>query len=94
MERTRAENDSDCPWFPCRIRCDEFSLYAAARIGDHYTGIPLSRGASVQMTGVKSNCIVHIPLGVEGYETGEVVDALLMVEEEEELDRGPHLRCG
>ncbi|MDD2626771.1 MAG: molybdopterin-binding protein [Candidatus Methanomethylophilus sp.] len=71
---------------------DEFGLYAAARVEDHYTAIPLSRGASVQMTGVRSNCIVHIPLGVEGYETGEVVDALLMVEEDE-LDKTV-LICG
>ncbi len=71
---------------------DEFSLYAAGRIGDHYTAIPLSRGASVQMTGVRSNCIVQIPLGVEGYETGEVVDALLLVEKEE-LDQTV-LICG
>lgn len=71
---------------------DEFNLYAAGRIGDHYTAIPLSRGASVQMTGVRSNCIVQIPLGVEGYETGEVVDALLLVEKEE-LDQTV-LICG
>lgn len=71
---------------------DEFSLYAAARIDDQYTGVPLSRGASVQMTGVRSNCIVHIPLGVEGYEAGEEVNALLLVEEEE-LDQTV-LICG
>ena len=62
---------------------DEFGLYAAAHMGDHYTAIPLSRGASVQMTGVRSNIIVHIPLGVEGYEAGEVVDAILQVPKEE-----------
>ena len=73
-------------------RVDEFSLYAAARIDDQYTGVPLSRGASVQMTGVRSNCIVHIPLGVEGYEAGEEVNALLLVEEEE-LDQTV-LICG
>lgn len=65
---------------------DEFSLFAAASIKNHYTAIPLSRGASVQMTSIRSNCIVHIPLGVEGYEAGDVVDALLLVEEDE-LDR-------
>jgi len=62
---------------------DEFGLYAAARIGDQYTAIPLSRGSSVQMTGVRSNIIVHIPIGVEGFEAGEVIDALLQVPEEE-----------
>ena len=62
---------------------DEFGLYAAARMGDHYTAIPLSRGASVQMTGVRSNSIVHIPIGVEGYEAGEIVDAFLQVPKEE-----------
>jgi len=62
---------------------DEFGLYAAARIGDHYSAIPLSRGSSIQMTGVRSNIIVHIPIGVEGFEAGEVIDALLQVPEEE-----------
>jgi putative molybdopterin biosynthesis protein len=62
---------------------DEFGLYAAARIGDHYSAIPLSRGSSVQMTGVRSNIIVHIPIGVEGFEAGEIIDAVLQVPEEE-----------
>lgn len=62
---------------------DEFSLYAAAKIGDRYPAIPLSRGSSVQMTGIRSNVIVQIPLGVEGYEAGETVEAVLQVPIEE-----------
>ncbi len=65
---------------------DEFSLYAAARIGDHYAAIPQSRGASVQMTGVRSNVIIRIPNGVEGFEAGDVVPAQLLIPKEE-LDR-------
>ncbi|MEA5036673.1 hypothetical protein SDC9_18385 [bioreactor metagenome] len=62
---------------------DEFSFYAAAKIGNQYTAIPLSRGSSVQMAGIRSNIIVQIPLGVEGYEAGETVAAVLQVPEEE-----------
>lgn len=65
---------------------DEFSLHAAARIGDHYAVIPQSRGASVQMTGVRSNCVIRIPFGIEGFEVGDEVPALLTVPREE-LDR-------
>lgn len=65
---------------------DEFSLQAVGRIGDHYAAIPQSRGASVQMTGVRANAIVQIPHGVEGYEAGEEVSAVLMVPKAE-LDR-------
>lgn len=62
---------------------DEFSFYAAAKIGDQYMAIPLSRGSSVQMAGIRSNIIVQIPLGIEGYEAGETVEAVLQVPEEE-----------
>ncbi|MDU9375609.1 hypothetical protein McpSp1_01860 [Methanocorpusculaceae archaeon Sp1] len=65
---------------------DEFSLHAAAKVGSEYTAIPQSRGASVQMTGVRSNVIIRIPYGVEGFEAGEVVPALLSAPTEE-LDR-------
>lgn len=62
---------------------DEFSLHAAARIGDQYVAIPQSRGASVQMTGVRSNVVIRTPHGVEGFEAGEEVTALLSVPKEE-----------
>ncbi|MDV0443700.1 molybdopterin-binding protein [Methanorbis rubei] len=65
---------------------DEFSLHAAARIGSDYAAIPQSRGASVQMTGVRSNIVIQIPNGIEGFEAGEIVPALLAVPIEE-LDR-------
>ena len=65
---------------------DEFSLHAAARVGDHYAVIPQSRGASVQMTGVRSNVVIRVPHGVEGFEAGDEVLALLTVPREE-LDR-------
>lgn len=65
---------------------DEFSLHAAARVGDRYVVIPQSRGASVQMTGVRSNVVIRIPHGVEGFEAGDEVPALLTVPCEE-LDR-------
>ena len=62
---------------------DEFSLHAAARLGDRYVVIPQSRGASVQMTGVRSNVVIRIPFGVEGFEAGEEAPALLTVPREE-----------
>ena len=65
---------------------DEYSLQAVGRVGDHYSAIPQSRGASVQMTGVRANAIVQIPHGVEGYEAGEEVAAVLTVPKAE-LDR-------
>jgi putative molybdopterin biosynthesis protein len=65
---------------------DEFSLHAAARVGNRYVVIPQSRGASVQMTGIRSNVVIHIPHGVEGFEAGNEVTALLTVPREE-LDK-------
>jgi putative molybdopterin biosynthesis protein len=62
---------------------DEFSLHAAARMGNRYVVIPQSRGASVQMTGVRSNVVIHIPQGIDGFEAGDEVTALLTVPREE-----------
>lgn len=65
---------------------DEFSLQAVGRVGDHYAAIPQGRGASVQMTGVRANAVIQIPHGVEGFEAGSDVSAVLMVPKAE-LDR-------
>jgi putative molybdopterin biosynthesis protein len=62
---------------------DEFCPHAVARMGDGYVAIPQPRGASMQMTGVRSNAVIRIPYGVEGFEVGDEVLALLTVPREE-----------
>ena len=58
---------------------DEFGFYAVARIKNHYTAIPLPDSTGMQMTGIRRNIIVHIPLGMEGYDAGEIVNAFVLV---------------
>ena len=52
---------------------DEFGFYAAAHLGNHYSAIPLNEEKSRQMTSVRSNLIIQIPLGKEGYDAGDIV---------------------
>lgn len=58
---------------------DEFGFYAAAHLGNHYSAIPLNEEKSRQMTSVRSNLIIQIPLGTEGFDAGDIVNGFVMV---------------
>ncbi len=61
------------------IGSDEFILCSLGQVGDSWVLTPLSRGAGVQMSAVRSNANLKIPAGVEGYEAGKIVPASLTV---------------
>ena len=61
------------------IGSDEFILCSLGLVGDRWVLTPLSRGAGVQMSAVRSNANLKIPAGVEGYEAGTLVTAGLTV---------------
>jgi len=61
------------------IGSDEFVLCSLGRVGDRWVLSPLSRGAGVQMSAVRSNAFLKIPAGIEGYEAGTRVNANLSV---------------
>ena len=61
------------------IGSDEFVLCSLGHVGDRWVLSPLSRGAGVQMSAVRSNAYLKMPAGVEGYEAGTRVTANLTV---------------
>ncbi|MDD1676246.1 MAG: molybdopterin biosynthesis protein [Methanomicrobiales archaeon] len=66
---------------PSEIGLEEFVLLAAGKIGGRWIGIPLSRGAGVQMSAVRANGYLRIPAGSEGLSAGEEVQICLTVPE-------------
>jgi putative molybdopterin biosynthesis protein len=58
---------------------DEFLLCSLGHVGDRWVLSPLSRGAGVQMSAVRSNAYLKIPAGVEGFEAGKSVTATLTI---------------
>jgi putative molybdopterin biosynthesis protein len=64
------------------IGSDEFILCSLGRVGTSWVLSPLSRGAGVQMSAVRSNAYLKIPAGVEGFERGKIVPATLTVSPE------------
>ena len=65
------------------IGSDEFVLCSLGHVGDRWVLSPLSRGAGVQMSAVRSNAYLKMPAGVEGYEAGTRVTANLTVSQAE-----------
>jgi putative molybdopterin biosynthesis protein len=61
------------------IGSDEFILCSLGHVGNRWVLSPLSRGAGVQMSAVRSNAYLKIPAGVEGFEAGKSVTATLTV---------------
>jgi putative molybdopterin biosynthesis protein len=61
------------------VGTDEFVLCAVGRIGSRFIVSPLSRGAGVQMSAVRSNAILRIPAGTEGAEAGQDVRVMLRI---------------
>ncbi|MEN6611743.1 MAG: molybdopterin biosynthesis protein, partial [Methanoregulaceae archaeon] len=58
---------------------DEFVLCTLGKIGDRWIVSPQSRGAGVQMSGVRANSYLKVPAASEGWESGDMVQARLMV---------------
>jgi len=61
------------------IGSDEFILCSLGHVGDRWVLSPLSRGAGVQMSAVRSNAYLRIPAGAEGFEAGQEVTGTLTV---------------
>lgn len=61
------------------IGSDDFVLCSLGKVGDRWVVSPRSKGAGVQMGGVRANAYIRIPRESEGFEAGATVDARLMV---------------
>ena len=61
------------------IGSDEFVLCTLGRVGSRWVLSPQSKGAGVQMSGVRANAYIRIPRASEGFDAGGEVDARLMV---------------
>jgi len=65
------------------IGSDEFVLCSLGSIGGRWVLSPQSKGAGVQMAGIRANAYIRVPKTSEGFDAGSVVDARLMVPERE-----------
>jgi putative molybdopterin biosynthesis protein len=65
------------------IGSDEFVLCTLGKVGNRWIVSPQSKGAGVQMAGVRANAYIRIPRASEGFDAGEEVGARLMVPAEE-----------
>ncbi|MCK9579131.1 MAG: molybdopterin biosynthesis protein [Methanoregula sp.] len=65
------------------VGSDEFVLCTLGKVGGRWVVSPQSKGAGVQMAGVRANAFLRIPRASEGFDAGSVVEALMMVPEEE-----------
>jgi putative molybdopterin biosynthesis protein len=61
------------------IGSDEFVLCTLGQVGSRWVISPQSKGAGVQMSGVRANAYIQIPKTSEGFDAGSAVDARLMV---------------
>jgi putative molybdopterin biosynthesis protein len=61
------------------IGIDEFVFLSLGSIGKRWVAIPQSRGAGVQMSGVRANAYLRIPAESEGIEAGRQICAHLLV---------------
>jgi len=61
------------------IGSDEFVLCSLGRVGSRWVVSPQSKGAGVQMSGVRANAYIRVPRASEGFDAGGEVDARLMV---------------
>lgn len=61
------------------IGSDEFVLCTFGQVGNRWVVSPQSKGAGVQMSGVRSNAFIRIPRSSEGFDAGGEVEARLMV---------------
>ncbi|GFK93713.1 Molybdopterin molybdenumtransferase [Fundidesulfovibrio magnetotacticus] len=68
---------------PSRPGLTEFLRLAAGRVGEGYSAIPLSRGAGLITTLTKAQAVARIAQDREGVARGEVVQAELLVSQDE-----------
>jgi putative molybdopterin biosynthesis protein len=61
------------------IGSDEFVLCTLGQVGGRWVVSPQSKGAGVQMSGVRANAYIRIPRASEGFDAGGAVEARLMV---------------
>jgi putative molybdopterin biosynthesis protein len=61
------------------IGSNEFVLCTLGRVGSRWVISPQSKGAGVQMSGVRANAYIRVPQTSEGFEAGGLVEARLMV---------------
>jgi putative molybdopterin biosynthesis protein len=61
------------------IGSDEFVLCTLGRVGSRWVLSPQSKGAGVQMSGVRANAYIRVPRASEGFDAGGEVEARLMV---------------
>ncbi len=61
------------------VGSDEFVLCSLGKIGGRWVLSPQSKGAGVQMAGIRANAYIKVPKSSEGFDAGSVVDARLMV---------------
>jgi putative molybdopterin biosynthesis protein len=61
------------------IGSDEFVLCTLGQVGSRWVVSPQSKGAGVQMSGVRANAFIRVPRASEGFDAGSEVEARLMV---------------
>ena len=61
------------------IGSDEFVLCTLGQVGSRWVVSPQSKGAGVQMSGVRANAYIRVPRKSEGFDAGGEVEAKLMV---------------
>jgi putative molybdopterin biosynthesis protein len=64
---------------PKEIGSDEFVQCTLGKVGNRWVVSPQSKGAGVQMSAVRANAYLRVPRESEGFNAGDIVDALLMV---------------
>ena len=64
---------------PKEIGSDEFVLCTLGKVGKRWTVSPQSKGAGGQRSAVRANAYLRVPRESEGFNTGDTVDARLMV---------------
>lgn len=69
--------------YPKEIGSDEFVLCTLGKVGNRWVVFPQSRGAGVQMSAVRANAYLLVTRESEGFNTGDMVDARLMVPAQE-----------
>ncbi|AGB01741.1 molybdopterin biosynthesis protein [Methanoregula formicica] len=65
------------------IGSDEYVACTLGKVGDRFVISPQSKGAGVQMSAIRSNAYIRLPRDSEGFNAGDLVDARLLVPEEE-----------
>lgn len=68
---------------PKEIGSDEFVTCTLGMVGSRWVVSPQSKGAGVQMSAIRANAYLRVPRESEGFNAGDIVNARLLVPEEE-----------